>query len=158
MLQKPGKGSAEFWAAERPDQIAIVDGDQHITWRELNDAADRLAEGLSARGLVEGDILVTRMQIRHEWAIASAAAAKLGLQILGLNWRLTPSETQYVLSNSGAHAILCDDVDPAALKPALEGLPIKLAASIDSEADGFEMLGDLMAAPPAESQQGYPRA
>jgi long-chain acyl-CoA synthetase len=147
-MSDPRPGSLEHWAGARPDAPAIVDGERVLTWRDWNDAADRLAEGLAARGLETGDILVTRMQIRAEWPIASAAAGKLGLRLLGLNWRLTPTETQYVLANSGAHAIICDDPDPAAIAPALAGLPIKLAASIDAPADGFANFTDLTAKAP----------
>ena len=130
----PQPGSLEYWARERPDRPAIIEAERIVTWKAWNDAADRLAEGLAARGLVAGDVIVTRMQIRPEWPIASAAAGKLGLRLLGLNWRLTPSETRYVLTNSGAHAILCDDAEPAALLPAFEDLPLKLAGSIDAPA------------------------
>jgi long-chain acyl-CoA synthetase len=146
----PYPGSLEHWAAEKPDAVAVVEGGRSFTWKALNDDADRLAEGLSRRGLVAGDVLVTRLQIRPEWIVASAAAAKLRLKLLGLNWRLTASETQFVLSNSGAHAILCDDPDPAELAPAFDGLPLKLAASVDAPADRFASLADLMAETPAQ--------
>jgi len=149
-MTTPQPGSLEHWARERPDAPAIIEGGRVLTWTALNDAADRLAEGLAARGLVAGDVIVTRMQIRPEWPIASAAAGKLGLRLLGLNWRLTPAETRYVLTNSGAHAILCDDADPAALLPAFADLPLKLAGSIDAPADGFVSYAELTAKAPAE--------
>jgi long-chain acyl-CoA synthetase len=136
-MGEPTYGMVEHWAREKPDAIAIVDGGQTLTWRQWNDEADRLAQGLESRGIAAGDIVVTRLQIRKEWPVISAALGKLGCRVLGLNWRLTPAETKYVLSNSGAHAIICDDPDPAALAPAFEGLPIKLAASLDAEAEGF---------------------
>ncbi|MBV8684350.1 MAG: AMP-binding protein [Caulobacteraceae bacterium] len=149
-MTEPQPASLEHWAREKPDAPAMIEGDRVITWKEWNDAANRLAEGLAARGLVAGDVLVTRMQIRPEWPIASAAAGKLGLRLLGLNWRLTPAETRYVLTNSGAHAILCDDADPAALAPAFEGLPLKLAGSVDVAADGFVTFEELSAQAPAQ--------
>jgi len=148
-MTTPQPGSLEYWAREKPDAPAVIEGERTLTWKAWNDEADRLAEGLAARGLAAGDVLVTRMQIRPEWPIASAAAGKLGLRLLGLNWRLTPAETRYVLSNSGAHAILCDDADPAALTPAFEGLPLKLAASIDAPAEGYVSYAELIAKTPA---------
>lgn len=151
-MTTPHPGSVEHWARERPDDPAIIDGARVLTWKAWNDEADRLAEGLAAHGLVEGDVLVTRMQIRAEWPIVSAAAGKLGLRILGLNWRLTPVETQYVLANSGAHAVICDDEDPAALRSAFEGRALKLAASIDVPADGFVDYAALIARAPAASR------
>jgi long-chain acyl-CoA synthetase len=143
-------GSLEHWAQEQPDEAALFEGDRVVTWKAWNDEADRLAHGLSQLGLKAGDVLVTRMQIRPEWPITSAAAAKLGCRILGLNWRLTQSETRYVLSNSGAKAIICDDADPAALAPAFEGLDLKFAVSIDAPAEGFTPYASVIAEAPPE--------
>jgi long-chain acyl-CoA synthetase len=143
-VSEPVPGMVEHWAREKPDEVAIVEADHRVTWRQWNDEANRLAHGLKTRGIEAGDIVVTRVQIRKEWPIISAALGKLGCRLLGLNWRLTPSETQYVLTNSGAHAIFCDDPDPQALAPAFKGMPIKLAVSIDAEADGFVSYSDLI--------------
>ncbi len=146
-MSEPVFGSVEHWAREKPDEVAIVEGGRALTWRQWNDEADRLAHGLKTRGIGPGDIVVTRVQIRQEWPIISAALGKIGARVLGLNWRLTPAETKYVLSNSGAQAIICDDPDPAALTPVFEGLPIKLAASIDAQAPGFVSYAELIAEP-----------
>ena len=130
-------GSLEHWADVKPDQTAIIEDDSALTWGEWNDLSNRLAHGLAAQGISAGDIVVTRTHIRTEWPVIRGALAKLGCQILGLNWRLTPVETKYVLSNSGANAIICDDPDPTAIASAWSELPIKLAVSIDAEAPGF---------------------
>src|SRR5271156_798574 len=110
--------SVEFWAANRPDEVAFIEGERRLTWKQLNDSANSVAHGLAARGVQSGDIVVLRTQICLEWPILSEALGKLGCSLLGLNWRLTPSETQYVLSNSGARVVICDDDDPTALLPA----------------------------------------
>lgn len=149
-MSEPQPGSLESWSARQPDAPAIIEGDRVVSWKAWNDEADRLAHGLAKLGLQPGDVLVTRMQIRAEWPIVSAAAGKLGCRILGLNWRLTPAETRYVLANSGANAIICDDADPAALWPAFEGLDLRFAVSIDAAAEGFLPYRDLIGEPPAE--------
>lgn len=143
-MSEPVVGSVEHWAREKPDTIAIIEGERALTWREWNRQADRVAHGLRQLGVEPGDIVVTRLQIRSEWPIISAALGKLGCRLLGLNWRLTPSETKYVLSNSGARVVICDDSDPAALTPAFEGLPIKLAVSLDRDAPGFVPYSQLL--------------
>ncbi len=142
-------GTVEHWAAVKPDAIAIVEGDRTLTYRAWNDASDRIAAGLHARGVGRGDIVVLRTQIRLEWAVLAAALGKLGCSLLALNWRLTPAETQYVLGNSGATVLVCDDADPSALAPAFAGLPIKLAVSIDTPAPGFVSYDALAQAPDA---------
>ena len=134
----------EYWAQEKPDEVAIVEGDRTFTYAEWNERANRFAEGLSQIGLRAKDIVVVRTQIRLEWAIISSALAKLGCSLLGANWRLTPSELEYVLKNSGASAVICDDPDPLPLRDALMGLPIRIEISIDTPAEGFEFFPHLM--------------
>ncbi len=150
--------TVEHWAGTNPGGLAFVEGDRRLTWAELNDAANRLAHGLASKGVRSGDIVVVRTQIRIEWPILSEALARLGCSLLGLNWRLTPSETQYVLSNSGATVVVCDDDDPSALLPAFAGLPIKLAVAIGRSEAGFVAFEDLLKAPaePALFSQGRP--
>jgi long-chain acyl-CoA synthetase len=150
-MSEPVAGSVEYWAREKPDTVAIIEGERTLTWSEWNRQADRVAHGLRKLGVQPGDIVVTRLQIRSEWPVISAALGKLGCRLLGLNWRLTPSETKYVLSNSGANVVICDDPDPAAISPAFEGLDIKLAVSLDRNARGFIPCSELL-----ESGDGEP--
>jgi long-chain acyl-CoA synthetase len=137
-------GSLEYWAHEKPTSIALIDGDRSISYGEWNDSANRIANALAARGIVADDIVVMRTHIRIEWALVASALAKLGCSLLGLNWRLTPSEIEYVLGNSGAQALVCDDADPEQLIAATRVLPIKLLVSIEQPAPGFVSLGDLL--------------
>jgi long-chain acyl-CoA synthetase len=143
--------SVEYWATHRPDAPAIHEADQVLTWREWNDRADKVAEGLAARGIQAGDVVAARTQIRTEWAILATALGKLGCSLLGLNWRLTPAEVRFVLSNSGATVMVCDDADPAPLVDSLADLGLKLVVSIDREVEGAVNWADL------EAAQGPPR-
>jgi len=127
----------EYWAEQKPDTIGLIEGDRTLTYSAWNDAANRIASGLVAHGVEAGDIVVLRTQVRTEWAVIASALGKLGCPLLGLNWRLTASETAHVLSNSGAKVMICDDPDPAALRSAFKNLPIKLAVSLDTPADAF---------------------
>ena len=143
----PRPASVEAWAAEEPDRAVLFEGDRSMTWTQINDAADSLAEGLATRGVRAGDIVVVRTQIRLEWVVIDAALAKLGCLLLGLNWRLTPDEVRYVLANSGARAVICDDPDPAALARAFDATELAAAVSLDARADGFHHYADLVAGP-----------
>jgi len=136
-MSYPAQGSLEYWADLKPQQVAIVEGQLSLTYRDWNDAANRIANALAAHGLRAGDIVVLRMHISIEWAIVAAALAKLRCSLLGLNWRLTQSETQYVLANSGAHALICDDAEPTPMREAVSSLPIKLLAALGAESPGF---------------------
>lgn len=140
----------EHWAGVKPDAVGIIEGERSLTYAAWNDAANRVAAGLAARGVKQGDIVVLRTQIRLEWGVLASALGKLGCSLLAINWRLTPPETQYVLSNAGASVVVCDDPDPAALKEAFAGLSIRLAVSIDTPAEGFVDYAELLAMPAIE--------
>ena len=144
----PAPFTVEHWAAVKPDAIAFVEGDRSLTWAQLNDQANRVAHALESYGVKAGDIVALRTQIRLEWTVLSEALAKLGCALLGLNWRLTPPETEYVLSNSGAKVLVCDDPDPAPLLKSLETLAFKLAVSIDTSTPGFVDYATLLQAAP----------
>jgi long-chain acyl-CoA synthetase len=135
----------ERWAAEKPDEIALVEGERELSWAQFNALADRLARGLQARGVNAQDIVVLRVRVRLEWAVTVGALAKLGCSMLGMNWRLTPDESRHVLADSRATVLLVDDADPAALAPALQAQPLKLLASLDAPAPGFVPFEALLA-------------
>lgn len=147
MSSEPAPGSLEYWASIRPGETALVEGDRSLRWGEWNTLADRLAGALEARGVVAGDLVVVRTHIRLEWSIVASALAKLGCRLLGMNWRLTPAEVRYVLNNSQAVALVCDDPAPEELIPAFEGQALKIAVSIDRPAEGFVTLQELLAEP-----------
>ena len=150
-------GTVEGWARDRPAAVALVEGERALTFAAWDAAADRVAAGLAARGLGRGDVIVLRTQIRLEWAVAALAAAKIGARVLALNWRLTPAEARFVLSNAGAAALICDDPDPAPLRPVCEELGLRLIVSVDAPAPGFADWAALEAtAPERRVSQGEP--
>jgi len=146
-------GTLEYWAGVQGDDIALIEGERQLSWRAWNDQADRLAHALRRHGILAGNIVVLRLHIRLEWLIFAAALAKLDCWLLGLNWRLTNTEIRHVLNNSRAHAIVCDDADPAALLPAFTDQGLKLAISVDVPASGFATLADLLRDTPSAPPQ-----
>ncbi len=111
MLTEAQPGSPEFWAAQRPDAVAVVKGDDAMTYGEWNDRSDRVAEALADLGLTEGDRLGMRFRLSFEWFVVQRALQKLGVTQVAVNWRLTPDEAVYILRDSGARGLACNDVD-----------------------------------------------
>jgi long-chain acyl-CoA synthetase len=77
-MTQPDHGSPEFWAAQSPDAPAAVCGDIVMTYREWNDAADRVAEGLAQRGLGPGARVGMRFRLSLQWFVIQRALQKLG--------------------------------------------------------------------------------
>jgi long-chain acyl-CoA synthetase len=114
MLDGPEGGTPEHWAAERPDAIAVIKGEHALTYRDWNDQANRVAEGLARLGLVAGDRVGMRFRLDFPWFIVQRALQKLGVQQVAVNWKLTPDEADYILRDSGARGLACDDRDASA--------------------------------------------
>ena len=110
-MAQPDNGSPEFWAAQRPGAPALIHGDTALTYQQWNDAADQVAEGLAQRGLVSGDRIGMRFRLSLEWFVIQRALQKLGVAQVAVNWRLTPDEAIYILRDSGAKGLACNDCD-----------------------------------------------
>lgn len=94
------------WMAQRamlsPDKEAIIDAatGAHLTYRELNERATRLANFLrESCGVRSGDRIGILAMNRAEILEALFAAAKLTAILVPLNYRLTPPELQYILED-----------------------------------------------------------
>ena len=113
-MTEPEAGTPEFWAARTPDAPAIIDGDSVVTYGEWNTRADAVAEALTTAGLSAGDRLGMRFRLGAEWFILQRALQKLGVAQVAVSWKLTPAEAAYILRDSGAAGLACNDADPTA--------------------------------------------
>ena len=157
-MNAPQKNRLEHWADSKPDAVALIDGERRLSWRQWNEQADRLAQALVERGFGPDDVFAARLLNRLEWALLYAALAKIGCALVGVNWRLTPSEINHILASAKATGFVCDDAEPAALKPAFAGVALKRALSVQAEADGFEPFAELLRAEPVPRiASAYPK-
>ncbi|MGC1404630.1 MAG: AMP-binding protein, partial [Thermodesulfobacteriota bacterium] len=83
-----------FWLTKREflmgDKEALVDGGRRLSYRELNRRVNRLSHHLQTMGLKYGDRLAILACNCVEYVEVIFAAAKLGLILVPLNWRLSP--------------------------------------------------------------------
>jgi len=109
IMQTPGIGS---WLGKRalltPGKEAVVDGEKRLDYRELNNRVNHLANGLLDLGLQGGDRVAILSYNRVEFLETIMAAAKLGLILVPLNWRLTATELAFIVKDSGASTLLFD--------------------------------------------------
>jgi acyl-CoA synthetase (AMP-forming)/AMP-acid ligase II len=90
-----------------PDLEAFVEPstDTRVNYRQLNALTNRCADAMTDLGLRPGDRAALLMQNCLEFIALFYAAAKLGVVVVPLNTRLTPSELSFILSDSGARAL-----------------------------------------------------
>jgi long-chain acyl-CoA synthetase len=96
-------------AEHHPDRIAVIDGDQRITFAELEDRVGRLARVLSDRGVGTGDRVAIALRNRPEFLIGIAAAGRLGAVVVPVCWRAGRDEYRYVVEDSAARVVLAED-------------------------------------------------
>ena len=108
----------ESFTRTRPDRIAARDLERELTYAQWNARANRLAQGLLQLGLAQGDRVAVLAWNCLEWAEIYVAAAKCGVVVVPVNFRLTADEAGYILADCGASAIIAQD----GLHPVIEAL------------------------------------
>jgi fatty-acyl-CoA synthase len=107
----------EKWADLTPDKAAVIFEDKPVTYRELNEGANRVAHCLQEKGLKKGDRISVFLLNCPEFLEIYFAAAKLGLVFAPLNFRLVGPELEYQINNCGSrflafHDSLLENVEP----------------------------------------------
>ncbi|MDE0511943.1 MAG: class I adenylate-forming enzyme family protein [Gammaproteobacteria bacterium] len=112
ILTEAETGSPEFWAEKTPDAVAVISGNEQLSYKEWNTRANKMANSLAKHDLKPGDRLGMRFRLGIDWFVAQRALQKLGIVQVAVNYRLTADEALYILHDSGAKGMLCDDNDP----------------------------------------------
>ncbi len=111
----------------QPNRTGARDLTRTMTFRQWNQRACRLANALTGLGLSKGERVAILAYNRIEWAEILAATAKAGIIAVPINFRLTGSEAKYIIENSGAAAVICEDV----LAPTIEGVRAEVSIPAD---------------------------
>lgn len=142
-MTEPAARSLEYWASTRASQPALHEGDTSLTYSAWNEYADLLADAFAGRGLGVDDVIAVRCRNRSEWAVIAAACAKIDARLLTLDPDLPAAAIRKQLIASRAAAIIVGDCAPVRIAPALEGLALRLRASMDAVYPGFFNFWDL---------------
>jgi fatty-acyl-CoA synthase len=96
-------------ARRTPNRTAIIDDFGEITFKELDDAAHEVANGLLEKGVKGGDG-VAILARNHRWfLIAVYGAARAGARIILLNSEFSGPQIKEVSEREGAKLIIYDD-------------------------------------------------
>ncbi len=100
--------AVRWWARQKPDQVALIVGDDSTTYAELENWTSRVARSLAERGVREGDVIGVIGRNTLQWAVTAVAVVKLGAVLLPLNNRFKRRELAGVISEMGARIVLGD--------------------------------------------------
>ena len=144
------------WAEKDPERIAIqMSGGRTVTYRELDETANRLSRVFRSAGLQPGDHIAFCMENRAEFLPIMWGAHYAGLYYTAISSRLTADELGYIIEDSGSRAFLTSPykADQAAeIEDRLSKVGLRLA--VGGEVAGFDSFEDAIASESAEALEG----
>ncbi|HEX7186103.1 MAG TPA: amino acid adenylation domain-containing protein [Thermoanaerobaculia bacterium] len=96
----------EAQADRTPDATAVTFEEESLTYRDLDERANRLARYLLARGVLPGDRIALRFERSAEMIVALLAVLKAGAAYVPLDPAWPRERTDFVLEDSGARLLL----------------------------------------------------
>ncbi len=108
-LRRQTLGDLLHRSAKRfPEKTAIICGDTAWSYAEFDTLCDRLAAGLSARGIGKGARVAILARNSHAFAALRFALARLGALLVPINFMLKPEEAAFILKHAGAEMLATD--------------------------------------------------
>jgi len=88
-----------------PDKEAIVFQDERVSYRQMRDRANKLANALMSLGLNKGGRVAVLLRNCTEWFDIFFALASLGAVMVPVNFLLKPKEVEFIVNDSGSSMI-----------------------------------------------------
>ncbi|HUR79050.1 MAG TPA: acyl-CoA synthetase [Acidimicrobiales bacterium] len=136
------------WARTRPQHPAIVmaGSGETVTYKQLDERSNRLAQLWYDRGLRRGDHVAILLHNQVEYFDAVWAAMRSGLYYTPVNWHLTAPEVDYIVRDCMARSVV---VSHALRDAAVSLSDVEIPLMVGGAADGWESYEDAVAAYPA---------
>jgi fatty-acyl-CoA synthase len=111
------------WAEDRPDRLAMREEDRLFTYAELEERTARVATALLAAGLQKGDRVAWIGKNSDLYFTLFYGAARAGIVMAPIGWRLSPTEWAYVVNDTKAKIVFTG--------PGFEAVPDQLAGKLE---------------------------
>ena len=98
--------SVKINSEKHPDKIAIYFEGHNVTYKELNERANRLSNAMQKLGFQKGDTVSVLLYNGIECVVTWFGLAKAGICFVPVNYRLEASEIAYIISNSDSKAVI----------------------------------------------------
>ncbi|MGQ0511262.1 MAG: AMP-binding protein [Betaproteobacteria bacterium] len=100
--------------ARHGGRVALLCGDEALSYRDLAIRVGRAAAALQALGIRPGDRVMLLMRDTPEFAAAWLGAVRAGAAAIALNTKLTEEDFRHIRADSGARLAIVEDVFAAA--------------------------------------------
>jgi acyl-CoA synthetase (AMP-forming)/AMP-acid ligase II len=108
-------------AAKLPDKVALICGEERLSYREINEKADRLAVSLLDMGIKRQDRVIIFLGNSVEAVISLFGILKVGAIFVMLNPDMKARKLNYILQDSGAQALITHSNKARIIKDANQG-------------------------------------
>jgi long-chain acyl-CoA synthetase len=128
--------------AEFAEAVAVRykrDGDWHdVNYTQLADTVQEIGLGLIDLGIKAGDRVCILANTRPEWSYVDMAATSAGAVVVPIYQTNSPEECLWVISDSGACAVICENDEQLAKIDAIrDQIPnVRTLVVIDAPSDG----------------------
>jgi len=132
-----------------PDKIALIFEGKTFTYKELNQLANRIANGLCGLGVKRGDRVALFLPNIPEFVISYLGIQKVGAIAVSINVMLKQDEVKFILSDCGAVTLITNE-------DVLDNVPLDVPHLIhiliaEGEAGDRMSLAELMSTASAEA-------
>jgi long-chain acyl-CoA synthetase len=104
-----------------PRKEALVFGATRLSYRQFDEASNRIANALIGLGVAPGDRVAILAQNCHQYQIAEFGILKAGAAVVPINFRLNAGEIRSILDHAGARTVITSDDYLDLLEPLLGG-------------------------------------
>jgi len=140
-------------AAHTPDKPAVIMAEtgETMTYGELDDMANRLANWLRSVGLERGDHVAFCLENRIEFLAIVWGCHYAGLYYTAISSRLNDEELAYIVNNCGAGAFITSPHKASSAIDMIERTPdVRARLSVGGAVDGHADFGEAMVEQPTD--------
>jgi long-chain acyl-CoA synthetase len=137
------RSAAERFADNVAARFKVGDEWQELAYAQIGEAIDEVALGLVDLGIEPGDRVCILADTRVQWTIASYGISRAGGVVVPIYPTNAPSECKWVIGNSEARAVICENgMQRAKIDEIRDDLP-SLEHVIMIDTDGGRITGGL---------------
>ncbi len=125
ILDAPSAFLPHVWANHArhfPRREAVVCGDVRWSWRQFNEAMNRIANGLIGMGAGQGDKVAVVMTNSAEMAAVLYGIIKAGACVVPVSALLSPAQIAGMIEDSGAQVLFADANTQGLIEPVMNRL------------------------------------
>ena len=116
-------GFLTLWAKDRPDWPALSQDDHAFTYGGLEEHTAKIASMLMAMGLKKGDRIAWIGKNSDLYFSLFYGAARVGIVMVPIGWRLAPAEWAYIAKDTGARVLFAGQGFDAGVQALASDIP-----------------------------------